>query len=66
MAETVFGSLRKSVEANVESVVETIVGGSVKDYAEYMHLRGLVRGLRTAIVLIDKLEDSYVNGDDDD
>lgn len=44
----VFELLGKRVEDQVKSHSEALVGGAVKDYAEYRELCGVIRGLQTA------------------
>lgn len=40
--------LNKKIEDIKTSHVEALVGGAVKDYADYRELCGLIRGLQTA------------------
>lgn len=48
MAITVFDVLIKNIEEHRSSAIEVLAQGSVKDYAEYRDLCGLIRGLETA------------------
>lgn len=66
MPDTLFGVMKKKIETNVEDVKEAIVSGSVKDYSEYMHMRGIVRGLRTAHVILSDMEKDQFEDNDDD
>ena len=48
MARTVYDVLLKNIEEHRSSAIEVLAQGSVKDYAEYRDLCGLIRGLETA------------------
>jgi hypothetical protein len=48
VAITVFDVLIKNIEEHRSSAIEVLAQGSVKDYAEYRDLCGLIRGLETA------------------
>jgi len=63
MAKTVFDVLLKSIEEHRSSAIEVLAQGSVKDYAEYRDLCGLIRGLETAQREIRDL--ARANQDDD-
>lgn len=65
MADTVFGVLKKDLHRNMEDLTDTLVGGSVSDYSEYMHLRGVVRGLKTALVIVENMEKRLTNEEED-
>lgn len=66
MADTIFGVLKKDLQRNIEDVTEAIVSNSVSDYAEYMHLRGVVRGLRTSLVIVETMEKNLLKEENDD
>ena len=55
---------RKLVEQE-ESHVQALVGGAVKDYAEYRELCGVIRGLQTAQREIADLVRKLKDEDDD-
>jgi hypothetical protein len=40
--------LKSKYQEEIGSVQESLVGGNAKDYAEYQHLCGVIRGLLTA------------------
>jgi hypothetical protein len=48
VARTVFDVLIENIEDHRSSAIEVLAQGSVKDYAEYRDLCGLIRGLETA------------------
>ena len=55
---------RKLVEQE-ESHVQALVGGAVKDYAEYRELCGVIRGLQTAQREVADLVRKLKDEDDD-
>lgn len=66
MAKTVFDVLKERIEEQKSSAVDFLVGGSMKDYAEYRNVCGLVRGLDTALSHIEDLSRNYLEDDDND
>lgn len=65
MAKTVFDVLLKSIEDHRSSAIEVLAQGSVKDYAEYRDLCGLIRGLETAQREIRDLARNYMEDNDE-
>lgn len=65
MAKTVFDVLLQSITDEYSSVADSIVSGSVKDYAEYRELCGLIRGLEIARREIQDLARNYLDDNDD-
>ena len=66
MAKTVFDVLKERIEEQKSSAVDFLVGGSMKDYAEYRNVCGLVRGLDTALSHIEDLSRNYMEDDDNE
>ena len=66
MAKTVLDVLKERIEEQKSSAVDFLVGGSMKDYAEYRNVCGLVRGLDTALSHIEDLSRNYLEDDDND
>ena len=65
MAKTVFDVLIDKIEEQASSAENFLSGGSPKDYAEYREVCGLLRGLRSAQVVIQDLSRKYMEEDDD-
>jgi hypothetical protein len=65
VAKTVFDVLLKNIEEHRSSAIEVLAQGSVKDYAEYRDLCGLIRGLETAQREIRDLSRNYMDDNDE-
>lgn len=61
-----FDILNKKIEDLKTSYVEALVVGSVKDYADYRELCGVIRGLQTAQREIADLVRRVKESDNDD
>jgi hypothetical protein len=61
---TAFDVVIKEIEERRESIAQALLSGSAKDYAEYRHLCGEVRGLSHAHVFITDLVRKMVKDDD--
>jgi hypothetical protein len=57
--------LKRKLEEQETSHVQALVGGAVKDYAEYRELCGVIRGLQTAQREIADLVRKLKDEDDD-
>jgi hypothetical protein len=57
--------LKRKLGEQEESHVQALVGGAVKDYAEYRELCGVIRGLQTAQREIADLVRKLKDEDDD-
>ena len=66
MAKTVFDVLVHKYEEDVASSTQFLVGGGVKDFAEYKEVVGRIRGLQLAIQTTKDLSRSQMEEDDDD
>lgn len=58
------GYLRSKLQEKLASTKEFLVGGQAKDYAEYRHLCGLIRGLEAAEDIINDLAKRHEDADD--
>lgn len=65
MASTVFDVLTEKITEEITALESSLANGSAKDYAEYSHTCGKVRGLRTAHSFVIDLSRSYMEDDDD-
>ena len=65
MATTVFDVLKEKISEEIASKETSLANGSAKDYAEYSHTVGTVRGLRIALSHITDLSRTYLEDDDD-
>lgn len=50
-----------SIDERIAGVADSLIGGAVTDYPQYMYTVGLIRGLRDAL----KLGDDIVEGDNE-
>jgi hypothetical protein len=55
MAATAFDVVIKEIEERRESIAQALLAGAAKDYAEYRHLCGEIRGLSHAHAFINDL-----------
>ena len=55
MATTAFDVVIKEIEEHRESIAQALLAGAAKDYAEYRHLCGEIRGLSHAHAFITDL-----------
>ena len=65
MAKTVFDVLIQKYEEDVASSTQFLVGGGVKDFAEYKEVVGRIRGLQLAIQTTKDLSRSQMDDDDE-
>lgn len=65
MAKTVFDVLVQKYEEDVASSTQFLVGGGVKDFAEYKEVVGRIRGLQLAIQTTKDLSRSQMEEDDE-
>lgn len=65
MADTVFNVIKKEINEHQTSLINVLVSGRAKDYAEYRHLCGEIRGLTFAHSVIDDLVQRMERDDDD-
>mgnify|MGYP003144242027 FL=1 len=48
MAETQFSLLRKKIQEEKTQIEENLLEGTAKDYSDYSHLIGIIKGLSIA------------------
>jgi len=48
MAETQFGLLKKKIQEEKIQIEENLLEGTAKDYSDYRHLIGIIKGLSIA------------------
>lgn len=48
MAETQFGLLKKKIQEEKLQIEENLLEGTAKDYSDYRHLIGIIKGLSIA------------------
>jgi len=65
MAKTVFDVLIEKFEEDISSSTQFLVGGGVKDFAEYKEVVGRIRGLQLAMQTTKDLSRSQMEEDDD-
>ena len=65
MAKTVFDVLVQKYAEDVDSATQFLVGGGVKDFAEYKEVVGRIRGLQLAIQTTKDLSRSQMEDDDE-
>ena len=65
MAKTVFDVLIEKFEEDISSSSQFLVGGGVKDFAEYKEVVGRIRGLQLAMQTTKDLSRSQMEEDDD-
>ena len=65
MDDKLMDLLKRKLVEQEESHVQALVGGAVKDYAEYRELCGVIRGLQTAQREIADLVRKLKDEDDD-
>jgi len=65
MAKTVYDVLIQKHEEDVDSLIQFLAGGGVKDFAEYREVVGRIRGLRLAIQTTTDLLRSMKDNDDE-
>lgn len=56
--------LLKQIGEEVDALQQNVAGGSAKDYAEYQHLCGKIRGLLVAEDIIKALKERMENNDE--
>ncbi len=59
-----FDYLSSQLREELEAVKESLAAGSAKDYAEYQHLCGKIRGLLTAQSKLNDLKERMDNSDE--
>jgi hypothetical protein len=65
MAKTVFDVLKDKIDGDISSAQSFLTAGSSKDYAEYMEVVGLIRGLEATKSYIEDLAKNYMDDDND-
>jgi hypothetical protein len=65
MAKTVFDVLIEKFEEDIASSTQFLVGGGVKEFAEYKEVVGRIRGLQLAMQTTKDLSRSQMEDDDD-
>ena len=65
MTKTVFDVLIEKFEEDISSSTQFLVGGGVKDFAEYKEVVGRIRGLQLAMQTTKDLSRSQMEEDDD-
>ena len=65
MATTVFDVLKEKYLDDITARESSLAAGSAKDFAEYSHQCGTVRGLRIALAHVEDLARAYMEDDDD-
>jgi len=65
MEERVLRLSVSKIQEQIDIVVESLVDGTAKDYAEYKELCGAIRGLRTAQRELNDLVEKLKEADDD-
>ena len=60
----VLGHVAKEIDKLRADQISFLVAGSVKDFAEYRHLRGVIRGLTFAETFVNDLVQRMENSDD--
>jgi hypothetical protein len=62
---TVFDVLTKNIEEHRSFAIQVLGQGTVKDYAEYRELCGLIRGLETALREVQDLSRNQMENEDE-
>jgi hypothetical protein len=65
VAKTVFDVLVDRIGEQASSAKDFLTAGSPKEYSEYREVVGLVRGLESAIQVIEDLSRNYMEDEDD-
>ncbi len=60
MAETQFSLLRKKIQSEIKQIEERLVEGTPKDYSEYVHLTGIIKGLSIADREVAEMETRFM------
>lgn len=66
MAETLLGALKEMLDNEVKDVERAIISGPINKIEDLTHLRGILRGLNTAYVVVEKLEKNLNEENEDD
>ena len=61
---TEFDYLLKQISEEVDALQQNVASGSAKDYAEYQHLCGKIRGLLVAEDIIKALKERMEKADE--
>ena len=61
----VFDVIKEKLDQDVVAKESAIGAGSAKDFAEYSHQCGVLRGLRMALQHVNDLSRAYLENDDD-
>jgi hypothetical protein len=59
-----FDYLSTQIRDEMDAIKEGLAAGAAKDYAEYQHLCGKIRGLLTAQSKLDDLKERMENSDE--
>jgi hypothetical protein len=65
MAKTVFDVLNEKLDAHKNAIIESLISGGVKDFAEYKAACGIIRGLSLARMEIQDLSRTLMDEDND-
>jgi hypothetical protein len=65
MAKTVFDVLNEKLDAHKSALIESLVSGGAKDFAEYKAACGIIRGLSLARIEIQDLSRNFMEDDDE-
>jgi|TARA_R110000787_G_scaffold1657_4_gene7108 hypothetical protein len=60
MAETQFNLLKKKIQSEKVQIEERLTEGTAKDYSEYLHLTGIIKGLSIADREISDMEARFM------
>ena len=65
MAKTVFDVLNEKLDAHKNAIIESLISGGAKDFAEYKAACGIIRGLSLARMEIQDLSRTLMDEDND-
>ena len=60
---TAFGVIREKIDEDVKALQESLSDDRAKDFEHYKYLTGQIRGLKSAKLHIDTLEQQYTEED---
>ena len=64
MATTVLDVLKKKIEDDKSSALQSLSGGGAKDFAMYKETTGLIRGLEACLGYVEDLSRNLEYGDE--
>jgi hypothetical protein len=65
VAKTVFDVLNEKLDAHKNAIIESLISGGAKDFAEYKAACGIIRGLSLARMEIQDLSRTLMDEDND-